>query len=366
MSAYGNYPDLAPVKRILVVKLRHHGDVLLASPVFSALKSAMPAAVVDAYIYRDTQPMLEGHPAIDDYRLYDRAWKTLPAPARLGKELGLLQRIRAAGYDLVINLTEGDRGAIAMWWSGARYRVGWDPQGAGFALKRRAYSHFVKRPRLPRHMVEQNLDALRRIGIFPSPEARELHFHLPDTAIASIAAYLGRAGINAGDYVLIHPTSRWLFKCWPVAKVAALIDELHARGHRIVLSSAPDESERAMVAEILSLCRGVPVLDLGGRLTLKELGALIAASRCVVGVDSVPMHIASALKKPAVALFGPSSDLAWGAWNNPRARIVTQPMTCRPCNLDGCGGGKVSDCLSTLPVGQVLDETLSLLESRYD
>lgn len=64
----------------------------------------------------------------------------------------------------------------------------------------------------------------------------------------------------------------------------------------------------------------------------------------------MPLHIASALKKPTVVLFGPSSEQEWGPRDNPRAEVLRQPYSCRPCGLDGCGGSKVSDCLVMLPV----------------
>ncbi|MFS8564555.1 MAG: glycosyltransferase family 9 protein [Rhabdochlamydiaceae bacterium] len=128
MTTYGNYPDLTSVKKILVIKLRHHGDVLLSSPVFTNLKKSLPEAQVDAFIYKDTLPMLEGHEAISDFFLYDRAWKKLSFFGKLKEELALFRKIRKNNYDLVINLTEGDRGALAALFSGAKLRVGIDPE----------------------------------------------------------------------------------------------------------------------------------------------------------------------------------------------------------------------------------------------
>src|SRR5579863_6474558 len=124
--SYGNYPDLSYVKRVLVIKMRHHGDVLLTAPLFSNLKKVLPEASIDAFIYKDTLPMLEGHPGISNYLLYDRAWKQFSFFKKLVQELRLLRQIRSAGYDLVINLTEGDRGAIAAGISGSPVRVGFD------------------------------------------------------------------------------------------------------------------------------------------------------------------------------------------------------------------------------------------------
>lgn len=347
---YGNYPDLSNVKKALVIKLRHHGDVLLTSPVFSNLQAAMPGAVIDAMVYQDTVPMLDGHPAIRKFLGYDRSWKKLGFFKRAAKELGLLKRIRQENYDLVLNLTEGDRGAIAALVSGAKIRVGLDPQGNGFAGKKKLYSHIVKMCKTPRHTVEKNLDAVRRIGIFPTPEERDLYFHISPESRQKAAEL---AGVK--DFYLLHPVSRWRFKCWPTSMVAKLIEELHARGEKIVITASPDRQEIEMVDEILKLVPGIPVINLAGKTSLKELGALIEMSRCLICVDSVPLHISSALKSRVVVLFGPTSEVNWGPWQNSKARVVMQNLPCRPCFMDGCGGSKVSDCLTTLPLAKVLN-----------
>ena len=366
MNPYGNYPDLDKINRIMIIKLRHHGDVLLTSPVFSILKSRFKNIEIYAYIYRETLPVLDGHPAIEGFHLYDMKWKTFPFPKRVIEEIKLIRQIQKKRYDLVINLTEGDRGAFTAFLSKAKYRVGLDPEGQGFIFKKNVYTHIIKRSRKPRHMVEQSLDALRRIGIFPSPEERDLFIYIPESAARRISDYLEQAGIRNRSYILIHPTSRWMFKCWPANKVAKLIRVLHEKGCRIVMSSSPDKKELSMIDEIISLCSDIPILSLAGRLTLKELAALIQNCSCLVGIDSLPMHMASALKVPTVALFGPSSEEAWGPWKNPSGCVIAEKFSCRPCNLDGCGGSKVSDCLEQLPVENVLKKILMLINLKQN
>lgn len=357
---YGNYPDLTGVKKVLVIKLRHHGDVLLTSPVFSNLQAAIPQAEIHAMVYKDTVPMLEGHPAIQKFLSYDRGWKKLGFFGKLKKELALLMQVRQEKYDLVINLTEGDRGAIAAFVSGAKICVGLDPEGKGFKGKRKVYSHIVKNCKTPRHTVEKNLDALRRIGIFPTPEERDVFFAIPEESRKRVQELVSQG------YFLLHPVSRWKFKCWPPSLVAKLILELHKRGEKIVITASPDRAELQMIEEILKLAPEVPVVNLAGKTSLKDLGALIDMSRCLVCVDSVPLHMSSALKTPTVVLFGPTSEINWGPWQNQNARVVTQSLPCRPCFMDGCGGSKVSDCLHTLSVGKVLSaiDSLIAIESR--
>ena len=339
---YGDYPDLSRVRKILVVKLRHLGDVLLTGPVFSALKRAMPGAIVDAYVYEEARPMLEGHPALRGILGYNRKWKGLGLLPRLRREWALLRGIRKEGYDLVINLTEGDRGALAAFAAGAEIRVGFDPKGG---WQKRLYTHRVKHCPGVRHTVERNLDALRRIGIFPEERERDLFLLVPNEAREAMRKRVGEG------FVLIHPTSRWRFKCWPVAKMRELTRRLLKMGKKVVITSGPDAMERAMAGEI---GEGFPVQILAGEISLKELGALIELSEVLVCVDSVPLHMASALKKRVVAIFGPTSDVTWGPWRNPEALVVSQNFPCRPCYQDGCGGSKYSDCLHTLPVELVM------------
>ena len=351
---YGNYPDLSQVKRVLVIKMRHHGDVLLTSPLFSNLKKTLPQAEIDAFIYEDTLPMLQGHPAITDYLLYDRGWKKLSLFKKIAKEASLLKKIRAQDYDLVINLTEGDRGAIAAWFSGSTYRVGFDPKKSGFLGKEKIYTHLVKDCHHPRHTVERQIDVLRRIGIFPEIGDRDLFLHIPEEAKRKVTELLNKEGISLGHYILIHPVSRWRFKCLSTKQIVLLITALHEKGMKLIMSAGPDAQEIAMIEEILALAPNIPIFNCAGKLTLKELGALIQRAKGLICVDSVPLHMASALKTPVVALFGPTSEQNWGPWMHPKARVVTQKLSCRPCFKDGCGGSKMSDCLFSMPVQAIL------------
>lgn len=339
--------DFTQIKKVLVAKLRHHGDVLLSSPVFSVLKERYPHLEIDAYLYKETHPMLEGHPAITDFLLYDKGWKKLPFLKRYIQEMKLLKKIRSKRYDLVINLTEGDRGAIAAKVSKAPFAVGFDPQGDGMKGKKECYSHVIKHTPRPRHTVEKNLDALRVLGLFPSPEERNLSFHIPDEARAHIKATL------PDNYVVFHPVSRWMFKTLPISTMSAAVRSLQEKGEQVVLTASPDPIEKEMNRQIAEQNPGV--IDLSGQISLKELGAIIEGARLLVTVDSVPLHLASALKKPTVVVFGPTCDQNWGPYRNPHARVITTPLSCRPCYQPGCGGSGKSDCLDTLPPSKIIE-----------
>jgi heptosyltransferase-3 len=359
---------LGELRRALVVKLRHQGDVLLASPVFSVLKRKAPQIEIDALVYAETAPMLAAHPAINEVLCIDRAWKTLGPFAQASAEWKLLAQLRARQYDLVVHLTEHWRGAWLSRLLGPRWAVGPRVRDRG-RLWKGSFTHLVSTPLASaRHVVEANLDALRRIGIHPGVDERALTLVAGAAAEQKVAQLLADHGLADHSFVQIHPSSRWRFKCWPAEKMAALIDRLHAEGRRVVLTAAPDAAEAQMIADIRSRIAQPVAASLSGQLSLKELAALTARARLFIGVDSAPMHIAAAVGTPAVAIFGPSGADLWGPWGTPRAgthRVVARDeYTCRPCGLDGCGGGKVSDCLVTLDVARVWAAASALLETR--
>ena len=333
---------LGECARALVVKLRHHGDVLLAAPVLSVLKAHAPRLEVDALVYDDTAPMLEGHPALAQLHRIGRQWRSLGAWARLARERSLVSALRVRRYDLLVHLTEHPRGAWLARLLGVRYSVAPVMRERG-AWWRKSFTHLYPLVR-NRHQVEVNLDALRRIGVYPGVDERKVYFVPGPEAEQKIAALA-----LPQPFVHMHPASRWTFKCWPAERNAQLADRLAAEGHQLVLTAASQET--TFIDQILAKAASQP-LNLAGKLSLKELGALTARARLFIGVDSMPMHLAAAMGTPTLALFGPSSEDEWAPWNVAQ-RVVSSTHSCRPCRLDGCGSGKLSECLTLLPVDAV-------------
>jgi heptosyltransferase-3 len=354
--------DVSGLRRALVIQLRHHGDVLLTSPVFTVLKNHAPSVEIDALVYAETRDMIDLHPAVAQVHVVRRDWKDLSAPARLGQEWRLFAALRARGYDLIVHLSEHPRGAWLARALGTRYAVAPD-----FARKRRlwkkSFTHLVPPfPNSRRHRAELNLDTLRRIGIQPGENERNLVLVPGAEAERLVEALLATEELSAKRFIHFHPASRWQFKCWPPERAGALIDALARRGERVVLTAAPNDEEGALIAAIRKRV-STQVTDLSGRasLTLKQLAALSSRAKLFIGVDSAPMHIAAAMQTPVVALFGPSGELEWGPWRVPHRIVASGEHPCRPCGNDGCGGGKVSECLTRLPVEAALAAVDSLL-----
>ena len=115
--------DFTAVRRVLVTKLRHHGDVLLASPVFAALKAHAPQLEVDALVYRETVPMLANRLDIANLFAVDREWKRQGGVAQLRNEWRLLGALSERKYDLLVHLSEHPRGAWLRRMLAIRYAV---------------------------------------------------------------------------------------------------------------------------------------------------------------------------------------------------------------------------------------------------
>jgi heptosyltransferase-3 len=357
--------DVTRLKRVLVVMLRHHGDVLLTTPVYRAIKRVNPSVEIDVMVYEATRPLLENNPDIAMLHSVEKDKSGQGAWNKLSSELGFMRRIKARRYDLLIHLSDHRRGAWLSRWVNADVSIAPLLRHQD-AFWRGSFTHFWRsaasvtsgHPLLKRHTVEQHLDALRRLGIdvMPAP-ALTLVPGAEGDKLAEV--FLAEHHIKPG-YVLIQPTSRWMFKCWSIENNAQLIDALLKRGQQVILSCGPGASERSMLAQIVARLGGVREgLALADQpSTLNRLAALIGKARIFVGIDSAPMHMAAAMQTPIVALFGPSGEANWAPWrgdSNLVANVVTHgEFACRPCGQDGCGGSKVSQCLVQLPVSQVL------------
>jgi len=301
------------IERILLIKLRHHGDMLLTTPVINTLHLQYPNAEIDILLYKETEAILRYHPAIARIHVIDRSWKKQGVGHQIQQEIALIKTLRSRHYDIVVNLADQWRSAIITYLSGAVVRIGFDfPKRRSF-FWRRAHNRLVSTENHGRlHTVEQNLSILAPLDIALTDRRTSMYYSPTDETHRQ--TLLASRGIT-GDYLVIQPTSRWHYKCWDDDKVAELIDALQEQNLPIVLTAASDKNERDMIEHILSLCHNPRVVSLAGELTLTQLAAVIDGARLFIGVDSAPMHMAAALNTPCVALFGPTKLTFWRPWS---------------------------------------------------
>ncbi|MFH1703914.1 MAG: putative lipopolysaccharide heptosyltransferase III [Nitrospirota bacterium] len=313
------------VKKILVIKLRHIGDVLLAVPVFRALRENFHDAYIAALVNSGTEDVLSGNPLIDEIFIFNRNIKKMNTAMRYIKEFSFLKQIRMKGFDMTVDLTSGDRSAIVSLLSGAQYRIAYSPKKEGLLAKRYFYTHLAKK-QAGQHMVLQNLEVVRQFGIDTKHE--QLDFFIPEDARMFVKRVFEKSGLTGNDTVVhVHPTSRWLFKCWKDKYMAEVIRWLIDKGSKVIVTSSPEKHEMEKAKNILSLVDELTpplihplvrggiggVIDLCGKTTIKQLAAVADASDIFIGVDSAPMHIAAAVGTPVIAIFG-AGVKSWRPW----------------------------------------------------
>ena len=355
---YGNYPDLSNVQRCLVIKFAHIGDVLLTTPVFRCLYEYFKDKEfeIDAMVYKKTEPLLRHNKFIKQIHIVDHHKSN---QRRLSKEWNLLKAVRNRKYDLVLNMNSGDRGAISGFLSGAKIRVSLNPGNKGMYGKKKLSTHLISYPIKPRHAVERNLDFLRCIGIHPDVSQRQLYLDPGEKSRKSLYSKLKDYKIHAPNFspVVISPTTRWRFKSWRTDGFVDLIKYLNNNfGLPIVLVGGEEPLDFEISKEIVKNSAIEP-LNLTGKTSLLELAALLEKTKLFVGVDSAPMHMASTLKIPTIGIFGPTNAAEWAPWDNGDGfckAVAMEEFSCLPCDLTGCGKGKVSDCLVQLPVERVI------------
>lgn len=351
-------PDHFAPQNILLIKLRHHGDMLLTTPAINALHQRYPQANIDVLLYKETRPMLEAHPAIRQLHIIDRNWKKEGGWQKLRHEMSLISAVRACHYDLVINLADQWRSAIITAFSGAPVRIGFAFNKRDSAFWRWCHNQLVSTAdHGTLHTVEQNMSALTPLGIPAAGATASMHFSAADQQ--KVREVLAQHKVTA-SYVVVQPTSRWEFKCWDDDKVARMVDTLAADGHTVVLTAAPDKKELAMIERIQSQCRRDNVVSLAGQFSLPQLAALIAGAQLFIGVDSAPMHMAAALQTPCLALFGPTKLQFWRPWGDNNRVIWAGDYGPLP-DPDSINTKTDQRYLSVIPVADVVAAARSFL-----
>ncbi len=297
--------------KILIIKFRHIGDVLLSTPLIRNLKLHFPDASIDMAINEETKAMVEHNPDIDHLFLYPR--NKIKKSSLVGKvvlETSYAKTILSNRYDLVINLTEGDRGAILALLSRAEIRLGKQTKNR-FLQYFKAFT-IVTEKLPPMHNIEQGLKFLDLLEL--STFEKKVHLYSNDKSKQKIETILTKEKIK--DFIIIHPVSRWMFKCWDDEKFAKIIDYIELnKKKKVIITASPDPIELDRIESILKNCKSNP-FNLSGLLSLDELSALIDKASLFLGVDTAPMHMAAALDIPIIALFGPSNPILWGPWDN--------------------------------------------------
>jgi ADP-heptose:LPS heptosyltransferase len=314
-----------PPRRILIVLLGSIGDVVRALPLLGRLRRAYPNAHIAWAVEPKSKSLLEAHHWLDELIIFDRE----RAPWSF---LSLLGRVRNGRFDLVIDLQRHLKSGLVTWASGAPDRIGFAKENAKEFNYLFSTRHIAPQPRMRLKLLQYQAfgDALElapapiEFGLRPAAEelahAREL--------LASAPA--PRLGIILG--------SSWPSRLYFPDAIAAVARQVAESanglpGLRPVLLGGA--AEVGLAAEVEACANGLPLLNLVGKTSLRELSAVFTQCAAAFGPDSGPMHIAAAVGCPIVSLWGATAPERSAPWGFAEFALKAA-IPCHPCYLRRC------------------------------
>jgi ADP-heptose:LPS heptosyltransferase len=359
-------PNLPPNANVLVVRLRSIGDVVLTFPALQALHEWRPDLRIHLLVEPLSAPLAEGHPAIAEVIVLRKFWETV-------------RLLRRRKFAVAFNMHGGPTSAFLTRLSGTPVRVCWAQRQYSWFYNVHTPIHFPVAGRAEMHTAEHRYQQLLWAGL-PEKELPAAKVYVNPAAAASVRQMLAEKGIKPGaPYAVLRPGAGLPNKRWPVDRFAAIARWLRENhGITSVVNLGPgDEAIAGPVkqhfTDSLDSPANFPDPDATGgvksagiivnALDLRGLTALLAGSSLFVGNDTGPTHIAAALGKKAVVIFGASDSKVWSPWKTEH-RIVENAFPCEQCPHGKCESLGTSQCIFSVSVEQVREACEQLLSGR--
>ncbi len=328
-----------PVRRILLIKPSSLGDIVHAMPTLAALRERFPQAEVTWLVKRQWAAL------VDVIQGVDHVCAVEPG---LAGWLGRVPDLRAARFDLVVDLQGLFRSGAMAWLTGCGRRVGFANAREGSPY---CYTRPVAVPGGAMHAVDRYLLVAEALGA-ARPAAPRFDFTdrpIDREALESLLAAAGLAG--SSRWIAMNVSARWETKRWPPQQFAEAADRLaEAEGVPVVLIGGP--AERPETQAVIALMR-TKAVDLTGQTPVGLLPGLLRRAAVLVTNDSGPMHIAAAVGTPVVALFGPTDPVKTGPYGSGHV-VLSNPVDCRPCFRRDCSRAVTLECLTGVTAEQVV------------
>ena len=295
-------------QRVLIIKPSSLGDVATALPMLCDLRRAYPGARIDWLVAPAFAALVRGHDAVNEVLLFERrelgAWWY--SPGALGKFRDLNRRLRAGNYDCVVDAQGLLRSGYFAWVTGATMRIGFADAREGGGM---FYTHRVAIRREEAMAVVRMRALLDPLGV-QHDGAPEYRVPLGAEAVAKAAAVVPAGGRGAIGFI---PGSRGEGKRWSAEGFAHVISVL-AKEHAVVLFGSPDERELCEEIVRRSGSAGCARVNLAGKTNIAEMTAALARCRLIIGNDTGPLHVAVALGRPILGLYGKTDPRSVGPY----------------------------------------------------
>jgi lipopolysaccharide heptosyltransferase II len=351
MPASTEIAPSSPPRRVLIVLLGAIGDVVRALPLLGRMRRAWPDAHLAWAVEPKSSPILEGHPWLNEIILYDRRhapWSFVP----------FLREVRARKFDLVVDLQRHLKSGITSLVSGAPDRIGFDAANAKELNHLFSTRRIAPQPNMRLKLLQYQAfgDAL---GLPPAPV--EFGLDASETERKRALELLAEAPRPLLGVIL---GSSWPSRIYFPKSTAEVITQLARPSNGTaplfpVLLGGPDET--AIAGEVARLLDGIPVLNLAGKTSLRDLIAIFSSCAAAFGPDSGPMHIAAAVGCPIVSLWGSTAAERSAPWGFADFAISSE-IPCHPCYLRECPIGR--ECMWRIEPSQVASMLKRALGAR--
>lgn len=315
-------------KNILVIKLSAIGDVILSTPALRAIRAEFPKAKIACLTSKECGEILLRSPYIDeliiaDFKFKDKGIKGL---------LKLAKNLRERALDLCVDLQNNRKSHLLSFLSLAPDRYGYDNKKFSFLL-----NHKAALPKGDISPVEHQAKILEALGI--AAYGKKLELWPQDDDRKYIDDLLNSEWIKPAQKLVginISASRRWGSKLWPVKNVLRLNDLLASEDMRLVITG--EERDLSLAQDIFQHAKVKPVIACG-KTTLNQLACLIKRCSVYISGDSAPLHIASSMNTPFIALFGPTEPSRHLPPSD-KFTLIRKHLPCSPCYKPECPESK--------------------------
>ena len=326
---------------ILIIKMSSLGDVLHTLPFVAELRERFPQARLTWLVHPQFSGFVPDPPMVDEVIYFD---KVKFNKMSLGKKWSCFKEMRSLlhsrNFDLVIDMQGLFKSAVLAAISGCNNRIGYCEMREGSGLVSKAITGAHAKD----HVIERYLDVARYLGC----AIKDIRFPMPDLQKEWQAVQEKTEAVKE-PYVVLVPGARWETKKWPIEYFSELAEMILRDGKQVMLAGGPEDT--SLGSQITRLSPGVT--DLTGKTGLRELGALIQHSTAYISGDTGPLFIAAAMKRPLIALYGPTRPDRTGPYGSSEAVIIRAPVSCAGCLKKRCSKWI---CMKAITPEMVFDE----------
>ena len=335
------------MKRILIINVNWVGDVLFSTPLIRSVRKKFPDSYIACLVVPRCRPVLELNPHINEIITYDEDGEH----GGFWGKIKLIRTLRAKKFDAAFILHRSFTRALISFASGIKKRIGYGTKKRSFLL-----TDVVKSQPSEIHKVDYFLNIAEKGGV--SVSDRDYDFVFSKLDKERIDEILEAAGVHKNDkLVIINPGGNWDLKRWPKENFIKLADSL-AKNLDVKIAISGAGKDRVLGDEIKSAMKEIAV-NLCGKTSLGELGALMKRADVVISNDSGPMHVAASMKTPLIALFGPTSSEITGPCGSGKKKVLWKDIGCKtPCYKLTCIDNR---CMKAITPEEVLETVKDML-----